>query len=110
MYKRIISGIATLAIIAVAAWNVNINTQKSNNLADILLANQEQLAMAEDLPEVTITCNSSCSGIGQCWTRVGTDTIYDYWGVPIIITLCEFTGSMSNNCTCGTHYTPLTGY
>jgi hypothetical protein len=46
MKKYIISGIAVLAIAAVAAWNVglNLNSQNSHNLSDIQLANVEALA------------------------------------------------------------------
>jgi hypothetical protein len=43
MKKYIISGIAVLAIAAVAAWNVNFNSQK-NELSDVQLANVEALA------------------------------------------------------------------
>jgi hypothetical protein len=43
MKKYIISGIAVLAIAAVAAWNVSVNSQNSA-LSDIQLANVEALA------------------------------------------------------------------
>jgi hypothetical protein len=46
MKKYIISGIAVLAIAAVAAWNVSMNSQK-NGLSDISLANLEALAWGE---------------------------------------------------------------
>jgi hypothetical protein len=43
MNKKILYGIAVLAIAAVAAWNVNFNSQR-NDLSDISLANIEALA------------------------------------------------------------------
>jgi hypothetical protein len=43
MKKKIFGGIALLAIAAMAAWNVNLNSQ-SNELSDISLANVEALA------------------------------------------------------------------
>jgi anti-sigma regulatory factor (Ser/Thr protein kinase) len=43
MNKKILYGIAVLAIAAVAAWNVNLNSQ-NNDLSDISLANVEALA------------------------------------------------------------------
>jgi hypothetical protein len=47
MRKYILGGIALLAIAAVAAWNVNLNSQ-SNDLSDISLANVEALADDEN--------------------------------------------------------------
>ncbi|GHT65362.1 hypothetical protein AGMMS50239_24960 [Bacteroidia bacterium] len=46
MKKKIFGGIAVLAIAAVAAWNVNLNSQKSD-LSDVFLANVEALAQGE---------------------------------------------------------------
>ena len=48
MKKKIIGGIAVLAIAAVAAWNVgvNLNSQK-NELPDVMLVNVEALASGE---------------------------------------------------------------
>jgi hypothetical protein len=46
MNKKILYGIAVLAIAAVAAWNVNLNSQ-SSDLSDISLANVEALADGE---------------------------------------------------------------
>jgi hypothetical protein len=43
MKKKILGGIALLAIAVVAAWNVNLSSQ-SNDLSDISLANVEALA------------------------------------------------------------------
>jgi hypothetical protein len=46
MKKIIIGGIAALTIAAVAAWNVSVNSQKSE-LSDVSLANVEALAFDE---------------------------------------------------------------
>jgi hypothetical protein len=43
MSKKLFGGIVILAIAAVAAWNVNLNSQ-SNDLSDIALTNVEALA------------------------------------------------------------------
>jgi uncharacterized Rmd1/YagE family protein len=43
MKKKILGGIAVFVIAVVAAWNVNLNSQKSD-LSDISLANVEALA------------------------------------------------------------------
>ncbi|MDR0506066.1 MAG: NVEALA domain-containing protein [Dysgonamonadaceae bacterium] len=47
MYKKVLYGIAILAIAAVAAWNVNVNSQKEE-LSDVMLANVEALASETD--------------------------------------------------------------
>jgi hypothetical protein len=47
MKKKILGGIAVLAIAVVAAWNVNLSSQ-SNDLSDISLANVEALAIEND--------------------------------------------------------------
>ncbi|GHT10525.1 hypothetical protein FACS189432_08750 [Bacteroidia bacterium] len=81
MKNKIFGGFAMLAIVAIATFNVSFNSLKSNNLTDILLANVEQLAMAEDLPEVVIECSyPSCHG-KQCH-----QDIYN-WVCP-----CEYNG------------------
>jgi len=46
MKKKIFGGIAVLAIAAMAAFNVNMNTQ-NDNLSDLSLANVEALAQSE---------------------------------------------------------------
>jgi hypothetical protein len=48
MKKKILGGIAILAIAAVAAFNVGFNSQ-SDDLSDVLLANVEALADGEVL-------------------------------------------------------------
>jgi hypothetical protein len=44
MKKYVFGGIAVLAIAAVAAWNVNLNSQRENLLSDFALANVDALA------------------------------------------------------------------
>ncbi|GHT07519.1 hypothetical protein FACS189426_01080 [Bacteroidia bacterium] len=83
MNKKVLLGVAAFAIAAVSVFNVNFNSQ-SNNLSNVSLANVEQLAMAEDLPEVVISCNSN--GFGTCY--LSTD-YYPY---------CTFSGYMSDFC------------
>jgi hypothetical protein len=46
MKKKIIGGIALLAIVAVAAWNMDLNSQ-SDKLSAVSLANVEALAQSE---------------------------------------------------------------
>jgi hypothetical protein len=46
MYKKIFGGIAVLAIAAVAVFNVNLTSQKSD-LSSVSLANVEALAQGE---------------------------------------------------------------
>jgi hypothetical protein len=47
MKKKIIGGIAVLAIAAAAAWNVNLSSN-GNDLSDVSLANVEALAECEN--------------------------------------------------------------
>jgi hypothetical protein len=47
MRKKIFGGIAVLAIAAVAAWNVGMNSQKNSKLPCIMLANVDALAFGE---------------------------------------------------------------
>ncbi|GHV27015.1 hypothetical protein FACS1894176_08470 [Bacteroidia bacterium] len=57
MKNKIFGGIAVLAIAAVAAFNVNVNSQK-NDLSDLSLANVEALA-SEGSGGNSVTCYSS---------------------------------------------------
>jgi hypothetical protein len=63
--KYILGSLAVLAIAAVAAWNVNLNSQK-NELSDILLANVEALAQESDWLR---PCPNT---YGTCRIEVGT--------------------------------------
>jgi hypothetical protein len=54
MIKKVLGGIALLAIAAVAAWNVNLSSQ-SNDLSELSLANVEALAGNE-----TSECPNGC--------------------------------------------------
>jgi hypothetical protein len=60
MKKKILGGIALLGIAAVAAWNVNLNSQ-SSDLSDVSLANVEALANGE----------SSSKSI-DCWQEISS--------------------------------------
>lgn len=84
MKKQNIGGLAVLAITAVAAFNISLNSQE-NKLSAISMANIEALAQSE---EPGITCSRSCSdGIGQCWTWDG-------------MMGCRFKGYMWLSCRC----------
>jgi hypothetical protein len=54
MKKKILGGIAVLAIAAVAAWNVGLSSQKNDGLSDIMLANVEALASGESVLDYRI--------------------------------------------------------
>jgi hypothetical protein len=56
MKKKILGGIAVLAIAAVAVMNVNLSS-KSNDLSDVSLANIEALASGER--ENSVTCKGN---------------------------------------------------
>jgi hypothetical protein len=60
MKKKIIGGIALLAIAAVAAWNVSLSSQ-SNELSAVSLANVEALAGEWGLSCYSNFSYSSCS-------------------------------------------------
>ncbi|GHT12843.1 hypothetical protein FACS189426_16850 [Bacteroidia bacterium] len=45
MNKKVLLGVAAFAIAAVSVFNVNFNSQKSNNLSGVSLANVEALAI-----------------------------------------------------------------
>jgi hypothetical protein len=83
MKKKILfGGIAVLVIAAVAAWNVSLNSQKSE-LSDTMLANVEALAQSEGDPVYIPCClmlNSTCNfsvinGNGQS----GIMSVYDHY-------------------------------
>jgi hypothetical protein len=48
MKTKIIYGIAVLAIVAVAAWNVNLSMNQENEMSSMALANVEALAGEND--------------------------------------------------------------
>jgi|SRR5690554_1842698 len=58
MKKKFFVGIAVLAIAAIAAFNVNLNTGQKNDMSVLVLANVEALANNETPPNV-ITCYST---------------------------------------------------
>jgi hypothetical protein len=67
MKKKILGGIAVLAIAAIAAMNVNLNTT-SGNLSDTSLANVEVLAYGENIDgKAYVHCSGTdviCVGSG----------------------------------------------
>jgi len=66
MKKKILGGIAVLAIAAVAAWNVNYGS-KMKGMSDLSLANVEALAQEEsDTPNTSNISN-------KCEKKVTTD-------------------------------------
>jgi len=69
MKKKIFGGIAIVAIVAMATFNVNMNTQ-NENLPDLNLANVEALAQSEDF--MTRSCR--CKG-GSCLVVVGNTVV-----------------------------------
>jgi hypothetical protein len=70
MKKKILGGIALLAIAAVAAWNVDLNSQ-SNELSAVSLANVEALAQESKPSSCTIfVCYIPC-----CYTKIGACSI-----------------------------------
>jgi hypothetical protein len=79
MNTKIIYSFVILAVAALTAWNVHLNSSKSE-LSDLSLANIE--ALAYELDEVSITCGQY---YGQCWTMKP-------WGA------CVFTGDQNNWC------------
>jgi len=73
MKKKIFGGIVILAIAAMAAFNVNMNTQ-NENLSDLSLANVEALAQSEDLTQRPCPTKG-----GTCFVSVG-DLVAIYRG------------------------------
>ena len=69
MKKKFIYGFVFIAISAVAAWNVNFNSQ-TNGMSDVALANVEALAGENDaLPYESVGCQTeSCKlDLGGGW-------------------------------------------
>ena len=97
MKKKIFGGIAILAIAAVAAWNVSLNSQKSNNLL-VGLNEVEALADPEYVAVLPI------GGLLENWkeyitTCVITTTIGI--GSPVVITNSYATTVNKNVCGYG---------
>ena len=63
MKKKILSGFAVLAIAAVAAWNVNVTSDKGNEFIGLTSVNIEALAVGEinpDCPDGCVEDSGSC--------------------------------------------------
>jgi hypothetical protein len=88
MKKKIFGGIAVVAIAAVAAWNVNLNSQ-DNELSNVYLANVEALANGESTP-----INPSCwnGGVGSSSCSIDGGIQINGYGVS---------SSCSVSCTAG---------
>ena len=88
MKSKIFIGIVITAIAAIVVFNFGLSS-KAISLSNVSLANVE--ALAEELPEVVIECDSSYGecGVsrGQCW--------YNVW---YILPLCKWSGSTSDSC------------
>jgi len=84
MKKKILGGLAVLAIAAIAAWNVNFSSKTEGMMSDVMLANIQALAQSEG------------GGSGDCkWKQV-----YCVGGSNII-EACITVGD-GNECVCGT--------
>lgn len=88
MKKKIIGCFLVLTIAAVAAFNLNLNTNKVI-ISNISLANIEALAQTSG-EEVIISCNQQPLNLGQCWRDQSP------WYLP---KNCAFSGSMSDYCS-----------
>ena len=87
MKKKIFGGLLVLAIAAVAAFNLNLNSEDSE-FSLLSLANVEALASMEiELPEVVIECGRY---EGKCWAVDYTTT---FGRVE-----CYFSGRQRDHC------------
>jgi hypothetical protein len=82
MKKFILGGIAAIVIAALAAVNVNMNSQSENLLSDIALANVEALADGEG--------GNACPGNCNSWQGSG--------GGGVACDCARFTGICYNYC------------
>jgi hypothetical protein len=74
MKKKILSGIVLFTIAAIAAWNVNLNSQ-SNELSDISLANVEALATESGTGNVVDCYSESEAEVGTTYYDCGSCTM-----------------------------------
>ena len=97
--KKLLSRIVcAVAVAAIAAYGVYTN-QKETQVSNLTLANLEALARYE-LPEVTITCDDSEPGGGQCWSG-DCEPVHTPFG-PFLEWDCYFfSGYMSDYCVDG---------
>lgn len=73
MKKKIIGGIAVLAVTAVAVWNVNLSSNEKSNLSSISLANVE--ALAQVVPESQLPKKNKYSSTDlACFDSKGNPT------------------------------------
>ena len=97
--KKYLSRIfCAVAVAAIAAYGVYTH-QKETQVSNLTLANVEALARYE-LPEVTITCDDSEPGGGQCWSG-DCEPVHTPFG-PFLEWDCYFfSGYMSDYCVDG---------
>lgn len=97
--KKLLSKIVcAVAVAAIAAYGVYTH-QKETQVSNLTLANVEALARYE-LPEVTITCDDSEPGGGQCWSG-DCEPVHTPFG-PFLEWDCYFfSGYMSDYCVDG---------
>ncbi|MDR2385789.1 MAG: NVEALA domain-containing protein [Tannerella sp.] len=69
MKKMILGGIAAIVIAALAAVNVNMNSQSENLLSDLALANVE--ALGSEIGAACGGCSTSCAGNHCCVIEIG---------------------------------------
>ena len=98
MKKYLSRIVCAVAVAAIAAYGVYTN-QKETQVSNLTLANVEALARYE-LPEVTITCDDSEPGGGQCWSG-DCEPVHTPFG-PFLEWDCYFfSGYMSDYCVDG---------
>ena len=80
MKKKILGGIAVVAIAITMALNVNFSA-KNNNLSDLTLANVEALAQIEIIGDcfMSETCSTDNTYIACCVMIIGGDYFYLFW-------------------------------
>ena len=98
MKKYLSRIVCAVAVAAIAAYGVYTH-QKETQVSNLTLANVEALARYE-LPEVTITCDDSEPGGGQCWSG-DCEPVHTPFG-PFLEWDCYFfSGYMSDYCVDG---------
>ena len=75
MKKKILGGLAVLAIAAIAAWNVNFGSKTEGMMSDVKLANVQALADCEDSivingTIITVTVCNRRTSVGNSLTGI----------------------------------------
>lgn len=95
MKKHLLRIVCAVAVAAIAGYGVYTH-KKGAQVSNLTLANVEALARYE-LPEVTITCDDSEPGGGQCWSG-DCEPVYTPFGFFTEWDCYIFTGYMSDYC------------